>query len=686
MNLKEYYRDEKGFLIVNVSKKTLIKYALWTITKFKNDSHHQQQNSSRQDLLGGFLDRWLNRVPEFLIFRALLDETNKKLSDEKKYTLSTINDNFFYNQESAKNAPDIIGLVKQYYNGKKEYYGFATFNNNQWDFKEQLNAPFIEMKTFRKSQKLVTIPKTQFNLNHYYAIVSSNIYDDYLIYLFDEDIFNNNFQFESDNKFIVQNNAKILDSPDILIKNFVSDYKLNLSKQDTIGSYKLLGIYDGRTIEDYSILAKLSKNKPEKPRYLSLIEEVEDKYVVDVESEIFEYYTDSVDCIPLIFDIESHSKLSLLYFSEESIIVLISGKATLYNFDGSLIDYIEDSCYELKFESSIKNLKKYYFFDRFKKIELKLKNGILDEELKSGIFNHYGTNYKNNHFEVSDLIENDFKIHDYNKNTMTFSIIKDDNHVYYKYYFTDKGERENIKTGDETKYKFDKLDKCDDKDILKNDLTSYKLLLNIHVNENSKLKFIKKNKDKLTVCIDGTAKIKDNSLDIEPFIITNGFYEFGIYDGTSRKTNPGFDLKKPTHSEQPEYSRLKPDENGFHFPDRNNEKLKNSTVNNVKFKIDDEEGLIYLVEIGYSRDHDFETYYKIMVDGRVVIDGQELVDNSNIYKKYWKLKFEKFDRSSKKDEYVLSKGSISYDHSLSKEKDLIECFIKFVDDENNLLI
>ena len=71
-------------------------------------------------------------------------------------------------------------------------------------------------------------------------------------------------------------------------------------------------------------------------------------------------------------------------------------------------------------------------------------------------------------------------------------------------------------------------------------------------------------------------------------------------------------------------------------------RLKDNVVNNVKFKIDDKDGFIYLVEIGYSRKHDFETYYKIMIDGRVVIDGEELIDNSKLYKKYWKLKFDKF--------------------------------------------
>ena len=39
-------------------------------------------------------------------------------------------------------------------------YPFAKFNNNKWEVVE--NTPFIEMKTFRSNQKLVTIPFNQF--------------------------------------------------------------------------------------------------------------------------------------------------------------------------------------------------------------------------------------------------------------------------------------------------------------------------------------------------------------------------------------------------------------------------------------------------------------------------------------------------------------------------------------------
>ena len=136
---------------IELDLEVLMQSCYWIVSKFNLDNFHQQQNSSRSDLIGGFFDRWINKTPESLIFNKLLEN--------KSYT--AVNDYFFYTDNSSKNAPDIIGL-----NYDDKYYKFAVFNDGEWEIID--NTPFIEMKTFRESQNLITIPETQFDKNHFW--------------------------------------------------------------------------------------------------------------------------------------------------------------------------------------------------------------------------------------------------------------------------------------------------------------------------------------------------------------------------------------------------------------------------------------------------------------------------------------------------------------------------------------
>ena len=131
----------------------------WIVCKYMMDDFKREQSSSKRTLLGGFIDLWMNKAPEFLIFVELL----------KNKDYSIVTDTFFYTKGESKNAPDVLGLVDE----NNNCYPFAKFNNNKWEVVE--NTPFIEMKTFRSNQKLVTIPFNQFHEDHYYAIVESHL-------------------------------------------------------------------------------------------------------------------------------------------------------------------------------------------------------------------------------------------------------------------------------------------------------------------------------------------------------------------------------------------------------------------------------------------------------------------------------------------------------------------------------
>ena len=70
---------------VDLTDDFLKKAIYWIICKYDMDEFKREQSSSKRALLGGFIDRWMNKAPEFLIFNELLKD--------KDY--SAVNDSFF---------------------------------------------------------------------------------------------------------------------------------------------------------------------------------------------------------------------------------------------------------------------------------------------------------------------------------------------------------------------------------------------------------------------------------------------------------------------------------------------------------------------------------------------------------------------------------------------------------------
>ena len=119
-----------------------------------------------------------------------------------------------------------------------------------------MKPPFIEMKTFRSDQSLVTIPCTQFSDNHYFVIVESHLEDDYLSSIFDDELFENeeyyNFVIsQTEDELIISNNDGIIKKPD------------KLTKTHELGYYELIGIYKGINMKQFYQIVK----KGDKPLY-----------------------------------------------------------------------------------------------------------------------------------------------------------------------------------------------------------------------------------------------------------------------------------------------------------------------------------------------------------------------------------------------------------------------------------
>ena len=222
----------------------------WTTCKFKIDEFHLTSISGKRDLIGGFLDRWVNRASEFVVFKNLLKE--------KKY--KTVTDFFFYGQETKKNAPDVIGLQD---NEGNPLVKFAEYNDGTWI--AIAGTPWVEVKTCRKDQYLIAVRESQMEDDHFYVIVESNVRNDYLTTILDKSVFNDDIR-----DFFKMNNVYIRsDANGSIIK------PEKITPATDLGFYKLIGIFKGEEVKKYCRLCagNTETSKAEQPRYIRKIEE-----------------------------------------------------------------------------------------------------------------------------------------------------------------------------------------------------------------------------------------------------------------------------------------------------------------------------------------------------------------------------------------------------------------------------
>lgn len=663
--------DKNGKLRVPLDLDTLEQYCLWIIFKFINDPFHQQQNSSRGDLIGGFIDRWINKIPESIIFRYLL----KKYNRDNEYNV--LNDFFYYSDETAKNAPDILGLI----DNKNKIYKFAEFNEDKWYTEE--NAPFIEMKTFRKTQKLITIPKTQFLKNRYFAFVEAHVDELYLLYLFDYFLFKkyeNLSCFRDNSEFIVSNSKDIIKAPkDVInIKKLTNEIEKRRLKNN-VGFYELLGIYTTKSLAGYyTTVSKISNKdnndidveedesfRSEKPRYLDDVKQYNYDHIPNVPSGEY-YYFKEVNCIPIFLTISNNSKLIICSRSEKKIIFHVEGEVNIKSSSDEDFDKsFKDEFFYMNFESCIRNKIKYYYLTKMDKEDDIL--CVEETELKSGIFMYYGDEFKNNKFKILDE-GIDFFICESKKTVLRFYIGEDSKIHCVK---NRKSQSLSCKKGF-NEIKFTQTGNCTELKHLSNQVIPFKLTkndvnpvkLNIKlISEDSELKFIEKRAHDCIIRIKGKVIINDEKFNDEEFNEEDSkFYSIIFKNKKDKLIIEHSEINDPIIEENEE-----PFNDAFYYH------LKDSefSENNVPVKINVGEGSeIRILKIN-------KTSVFVKTEGnKIYIDDYDVSSDKGCV---WKLNFKIFDRSSKKEEIVLSKGAIS--GLQSDEQKLIKAFDTFI--ENN---
>lgn len=203
---------------INVEDIKKAVYFIANLTQMQGDRPMQGALTSKADYMGGIFDRWINIIPENVLFNKII--LPKVFNNE---AVEVITDYYDYNPKNAGIAPDVIGIKY-----KDKAIPFVKFDNHWFPVD---NKPQIEVKTFKKNQYMVTLRNQGYD-EKYLVMAETNFRVDYLIPIINESLFSNDIFLDlhmNDKIFIISNDKGIIAQP----------HKVELSDK-SLGTVKLL--------------------------------------------------------------------------------------------------------------------------------------------------------------------------------------------------------------------------------------------------------------------------------------------------------------------------------------------------------------------------------------------------------------------------------------------------------------
>ena len=184
--------------MITIEKEDILPY-MYFVCSLAQDGRMYGGISGKSDYIGGIFDRWINIIPESIIFNKYL---LPKLSGFGK--VEVISDHFRYNPKISGIAPDVIGVKID----ETKIVLFAVYDN-KWVMLD--GAPKIEVKSFKKNQYMVSLRDQSYD--GYLVMVETNLSSDYLLPFFSENVLSENVYKKlnmSEDLFIINNDTEDL--------------------------------------------------------------------------------------------------------------------------------------------------------------------------------------------------------------------------------------------------------------------------------------------------------------------------------------------------------------------------------------------------------------------------------------------------------------------------------------------
>jgi hypothetical protein len=288
--------------------------------------------SGKSDYIGGVFDRWINIIPESVIFNKYF---LPKISDN----LEVISDYYEYDPKKSGIAPDVLGIKI----GTKAI-PFVEYQN-KW--RPLNNAPQIEVKSFKKGQYMVNLRNQGYD-KKYLVMVETNLDSDYLLPFFQQEVIDDN----------VYNKLKMDDSVFIkenLNKDLSSITKIKRDNTD-LGSLKLIIVCLANDFMKYSNLC----NDGESPFYIKSINETLTPKTFPQTTPFSNWINKKIDSLygwkeNRLTNNKKHKLLDIYVENKNKIQVLKNSKSsiTIYTTDKAKINDMElekNKTYIIKFQ------------------------------------------------------------------------------------------------------------------------------------------------------------------------------------------------------------------------------------------------------------------------------------------------------------------------------------------------
>lgn len=201
--------------------------------------------SGKSDYIGGIFDRWINIIPESVIF-------NKHFLPKIADKLEVISDYYEYNPKKSGIAPDVLGIKIG-----TRVVPFVEYVN-KWQALN--NAPQIEVKSFKKAQYMVSLRNQGYD-KQYLVMVETNLDSDYLLPFFEQTVISEDIykKLKMDDSVFIKKNENNDLTPVTKIKRDNTD----------LGSLKLITVCLASDFMQYSTVC----SKGESPFYIKEIKE-----------------------------------------------------------------------------------------------------------------------------------------------------------------------------------------------------------------------------------------------------------------------------------------------------------------------------------------------------------------------------------------------------------------------------
>ncbi|MCA9346712.1 hypothetical protein KC960_04440 [Candidatus Saccharibacteria bacterium] len=274
--------------------------------------------SGKSDYIGGIFDRWINIIPESVIFnKYFLPLINKDLT--------VISDYYEYDPKKSGIAPDVLGIKIG-----PNAVPFVEYDN-RWNAIK--GAPQIEVKSFKNTQYMVSLRNQGYD-NKYLVMVETSLDTDYLLPFFEQTVLSENTynRLKMDDAVFIKSNTD---------NNLSSVTKIERENTD-LGTLKLITVCKANVFMSFATLC----TSKESPLYVKEINETRsvktNPNTIDFlnlleinENGLYTWKTNLLDNNPshklLNIHVEGIKNIKYVKNSKSSVTILTTGEAIINN-------------------------------------------------------------------------------------------------------------------------------------------------------------------------------------------------------------------------------------------------------------------------------------------------------------------------------------------------------------------